>query len=171
MVAHTGALQRLDFSEESDERGFFLYDTSTGQAEWHSLPAWPLVTLSWEPEEVHAFIESSELPPEVARRVEGAIVRLRYRALPEEAQLLDQGLLARLLKGAGALHLAGLLPQVLSSERARTALDETVSAEEALGQWLGLRSELTSQRREQVLASWRRLASGREEETSETAQA
>jgi exonuclease SbcD len=171
IVAHTGAFQRIDFSEERDERGFYLYDTDTGLAEWVDLPAWRLATLRWDTERVKEFLDWPQLEPAEAQEASGAIIRLKYRAMPEQAKAMDHALLHRLLKEAGALHIAGIFAEVMASDRARSELDETTTAVDALRSWLELKPELSELRREQVIAAWRGLtiAAVQDDNTQEVA--
>lgn len=70
--------------------------------------------------------------------VEGAVVRVRYRATEEQARRVDQARLKRDLYAAGAHKVYAIEATVVKAERARAeGANERLSPEEALEMWLG----------------------------------
>ncbi len=87
----------------------------------------------------HAHDETDEIAAAIAEQfpLEGAIVRIRYKASAEQHRRVDQAALRRLILDAGAAKVHGILPDVVREDRARVAgLDEQVDGEQALDAWL-----------------------------------
>jgi len=143
-VLYSGALQRIDWGEEHDERGFYIIDLDAKTVGWHDLPAKRLVTVDWT--------GPADIP-----LVRDAIVRVRYKLDPEH--LIDESEIVAVLHQFGADHVAAIQPEVVREVRARAEVSESTGPMEALEQWLGLR-DLPDARRDAVTTAARTLLEG-----------
>lgn len=112
-VVCSGALERIDFSEEHEARGACLVQLARGATRWRFLPvpARALRSLSLDLRDspapdaaLQAFIDGQAL--------EGVILRLQLQLAAEQEAALDMGALRETLRQAGVWHLAGLQRQV-----------------------------------------------------------
>jgi exonuclease SbcD len=148
-VGYAGALQRCDFGEERDPRGFWIVDLDDGSHEWVDLPAREFLTIGKDltnagQEEIDHFIDwdiagvdrkgdDYLLLPDAA----GKIVRVKYTATEEAAGMIDHGRILQAVQNAVPEYFAGIFPDIIRSDRSREAsVTETTSPLEALGKWL-----------------------------------
>ena len=111
MVVYSGSLQRVDFSEEDDEKGFCVIDldpaASQGQRmtgfEFHSLPARPFVTVDVKVELLEADPTAAVIRAIQRRDVAGAVVRVRI-SLPSEGGVELRESEIRNALGTGPFH-------------------------------------------------------------------
>lgn len=145
IVAYAGALERVDFGEEDDERGCFIVDLSHYTSiEWIDLPARQFLT-------VYANINTSDdiqvlydrligkcgseylLLPDIASK----IVRVKYKIKEELAVAIDHTKMMQALQASVPEHIAGIFPEVERSDRSRDAsITEETGPVEALDKWL-----------------------------------
>ena len=143
IVLHTGTLERRDFSEEHNECGFWLIDTTEMRATFCPVPARMFATVEW---------------PAAHVEVMGSVARAVYRATEEEAKAFDHGAIIKALEDAGAFLVAGVFPEIVRAERARAAgMTERTSPVEALEQWLNLQADITPETKERVLAAGQKM--------------
>ena len=147
-VVYPGSLERIDFSEEEDEKGFFIVEISQkGQTsfEFHPVKARRFLTIKadlgpGEPEPTQAVLRA------IARRqpeIKDAIVRLQV-TLPEPLEgLLQEGEVRKALKDA---HFIAAIARNVERER-RTRMSgwsaEAVTPMEALKSYLSTRNTTT----------------------------
>jgi len=143
-VLYSGAMQRIDWSEEHDERGCYIVDLDAKTVEWCDLPAKRLVTIDWN--------GPADMP-----LVRDAIVRVRYKLNPE--QPIDEAEIVAALQQFGADHVATIQPEIVREVRARAEVTESTGPMEALEQWLSLR-DLPDARRKAVTAAAHTLLEG-----------
>ena len=156
-VAYSGSLQRVDFSEEADDKGFCLVDIDPrarqGQRltdfRFQTIGARPFVTVDAAVPEVEqnpaAFVTRA-----IARhRVDGAIVRLRVKLSSEQsAKLRDADLRPSL---SAAHYVAGISREVTDAERRRISVEPTdLQPLAALRMYLESRG-FSSERRDHLL--------------------
>ncbi len=148
LMLYPGSLERVDFGEEEETKGFVIADVHLQGASFQFIPiaARPFCTLR---------IDVSHLPPQDPQLqqqihdliqqspIEDAVVRLIYRLRPEQLQELDENLLHTQLAPA---HFYTVTPEVTSPPRARLpGLDpDTLEPLQALEQYLQTRPELES---------------------------
>ena len=128
-VAYSGSLQRVDFSEETDEKGFCVVDLDPRAAQgerltdfqFQKIAARPFVTVDAAVPEVEqnpaAFVTRA-----ISRhRVDGAIVRLRVKLTSEQsAKLRDADLRPSL---SAAHYVASISREVTDAERRRISVE------------------------------------------------
>ncbi len=116
-VVYSGSVERIDFGEESEEKGFIVAEVARGQAEWRlvSSQARRFLTIR---------VEASEGDPMeaiqqalAASDVTDAVVRVIIRTKPELEPLIDERELRRLLKDA--FHVAAVIRDVERPSRLR----------------------------------------------------
>jgi exonuclease SbcD len=120
-VVYPGSIERVDFSEESEDKGYMLVSLERGQAtvEFCPLPVRPFQTISID--------LTSETDPQATllsqlqkNLTADAVVRLVYQILPEQAEQIDQAALHQALEPA---HTYSIYPEV-QSQLARPRLPE-----------------------------------------------
>ncbi|HET9223025.1 MAG TPA: exonuclease SbcCD subunit D [Roseiflexaceae bacterium] len=119
-IVYPGSIERIDFGEEHEDKGFVLVELEKGNTHWrfHKLAARPFVTIavdvrnSPEPQaRVALAIEKREL--------QGAVVRVKVEALGEQAALLRTDEIRRQIEEAGAFDIAGIAIDVERANRSR----------------------------------------------------
>ena len=127
-IIYSGSLERVDFGEEREAKGFVLVEITPGPAgerplQWTFRPvaARPFVTLR--------LTASSDDPLEDVRRaiaarhdLHGAVVRAIITLTPEGAERLRVSDVRRLLVEAGAGYVGQILPEVERPARVRLPL-------------------------------------------------
>ena len=119
-VVYSGSMERIDFGEEGDPKGFCWVEMERGAARWQFVPvaARPLVTL-------RADLRKSNNPTGDllnligAHKLEEAVVRLLIDLTPENETQLNEGIIRDALRSADIYHLAGLRKEVEQADRAR----------------------------------------------------
>ena len=129
VVAYSGSLQRVDFSEESDEKGFCVVDINPqapqGQRlqdfQFHPIGARPFVTVAATVPDAEANPTDFVVRAIGRREVAGAIVRLRITLSGEQsARLRDADLRPAL---SAAHYVASISREVTDQERRRAPID------------------------------------------------
>lgn len=174
MVVYSGSLQRVDFSEEGDEKGFCVVDLDPAAPQGQRLvdfrfqpvQARPFITIEvsispGEPEPTAAVLRA------IARRdIAEAVVRVRIK-LPAEAEpLLRESEIRDAL--APAHYIAALSREVENSRRTRIAGDDAEGLQPLQVLRLYLESRDTeAQRQEKIIGYAEKLIA--EEETAAAA--
>ena len=158
-VVYAGSLNRVDFSEEKDSKGFCVIDIDprlpAGQrvVDWSFNEVWsrPFLTirvsLTGREEDALAVVEA-----QVGRHdVTDAVARVEVRAPIDLAGSIDVSLIRGQLTRAGAHVVAGVAIQTDTPDRSRTRLDrgmavETLAPMEALEFYLQNRAASPSRR-------------------------
>jgi exonuclease SbcD len=142
-VGYAGALERVDFGEEEDQRGCYIHDLDNGSYEWEDLPARDFCTIS-------ANIKTTDDIQKLYNRlsdtmggyahiidIKDAIVRMKYKISEELAPMMDHSKLLQLINASAPEYIAGIFPEVVRSERSREAsVTEETGPIEALSKWL-----------------------------------
>ena len=135
LIFYTGSLQRVDFSEEHQLKGFVILTVNpdaTATREFHEIPSQPFVTLSHQvttsvdaTTDVLDYVQQQAIPPD-------AVVRLHVD-LPDRTQVLDDRLIQTTLYSMGASYVLDLKRRYPVISRVRIdALNGGLSEADAL---------------------------------------
>ena len=117
-IVYPGSLERIDFGEEHDPKGFCWVELARGQTAWQfvEVKARPFVTVETDARE--ADDPTQAVLDEIAHKnVTDAVVRVKVKLKPhQESQLREKDIIAA-LKGAG--HVAAIGKEVEREARAR----------------------------------------------------
>ncbi|WP_036476996.1 exonuclease subunit SbcD [Myxosarcina sp. GI1] len=154
-VIYPGSIERVDFSEEKEDKGYILLEIGSGKAEWEfcSLPVRPFCT-------VEVDLSQSEDPQAailaaIAKQpIEEAVVRLIYKLRSEQLELINIAAINHALKTA---HSYSIQPQLVS-QLARPRLPElgagnTLDPIEALKTYLDNRDDLKDLSKDLIAAA------------------
>lgn len=131
-VVSLGSPYVCDYGEAELPHGCWLIDTEEGTAEHVPLPDRQFVTMAYEYGAWQEILTGQE-----AVMVEGAVVRAKVHATPEEAARFDPAELRRVLLAAGAHQVHTIDVQVEREHRARaTGLQEDTEPQAALAAWV-----------------------------------
>jgi len=136
-IVYCGSLERIDFGEEAETKGFVAATVWRGRAEWefHPVMARRFVTiradLRAEAEPMAALLAAIERQP-----VDDAVVRLNVQVSAEQAELLRDADLRRALQAA--YYIAGITKEVERAYRQRLGGDspEGLAPAELLARYL-----------------------------------
>jgi exonuclease SbcD len=150
-VVYSGSIERIDFGEEGDTKGFCWVEVKRGEANWRFVPmkARPFVTLSID-------LRESDNPTQEAvdlideHHLEGAVVRMFLSLTPETEARLNEGIVRDALRRAGVSYVAAIRKEVEQPARARLGgSPEGLTDRELLERYLVSRQ--TSPERQELL--------------------
>jgi exonuclease SbcD len=152
-VVYAGSINRVDFSEEDEPKGFVLVELQTGKSEWEfvKVNARPFLTIRSEP---LTDIPTDEVVKAILRagpRVEGAIVRVQLAGPRARLHSIDERELRRQL--ADAHFVTPIQREYTDEARVRIAGADLQGRTplELLGLYFE-RQNVAPERREQLLA-------------------
>ena len=119
-VVYSGSLERIDFGEENDPKGFCWVELERQQTKWkfHRLKARPFVTIRADLRE--SLDPTREAVDEVEQyELKGAVVRVILDLTPETEAKLNEGIVRDALLRGGAAYIAGIRREVEQPARAR----------------------------------------------------
>ena len=136
-IVYCGSLERIDFGEEKEAKGFVVAEVRRGRADWsfHRVPARPFVTIRADVRD-EADPLASLLAAIEAQDLSEAVVRLLVQARAEqEGQVRDSDVRRAL---DGAYYVAGVSIEVERDYRQRLGGDsfEELSPAQLLGRYL-----------------------------------
>lgn len=119
-VVYSGSMERIDFGEEKDKKGFCWVELQRGKADWHfeQVKARPFKTLK-------ADLRESEDPTQEVldlideEYLDGAVVRIILELSPETEARLNEGIVRDALRQAGVSYIAAIRKEVEQLARAR----------------------------------------------------
>jgi exonuclease SbcD len=147
-VVYAGSIERVDFGEARESKGFVLVNIDrSNERKWTAnwsfqpLPTRPFVSLEIEPtsddpmEEIHALIDRRHLD------IEAAIVRMNVKVSSEREDQIRVDEIRRWLMAAGASWVARVTRDVDTQSRPRVDIreEEALIPEKMLESWLELR--------------------------------
>jgi exonuclease SbcD len=121
-MVYPGSLERVDFGERDEPKGFVLAEIAGERASWrfHELRARPFVSIEKDLRPLSDPLGA--VATLVGRQdLREAVVRVELQATREQAAALREEELRRLLEDAGAFHIAAVNVNVERTERRRYA--------------------------------------------------
>jgi len=120
-VIYPGSIERVDFSEEKEDKGYVLIELEKGKAEWQfcPLPVRPFCTINVNLAE-EADPETALLKAIKKKTINEAVVRLIYKVRSDQLDLIDNSTIHQALSEA---HSYTIRPE-LASQLARPRLPE-----------------------------------------------
>lgn len=117
-IVYSGSLERIDFGEEKERKGFVIADIRRGACEWQfqEVAARRFVTIDADVRQESAPLEA--LLAAIGRHdIKDTVVRVRVQAQPEQEELLRDADIRRALKEA--YYVAGVAKDVQRAYRQR----------------------------------------------------
>ncbi len=152
-VVYSGSIERIDFGEEGDAKGFCWVELSRDDTQWEfvRVDARSFVTLK-------ADLRKSSNPTQDIVNVinkhalRDAVVRLILQFTPESEVRFNDGAVRETLRQAGVFHLAAIKKEVEQPVRARLgASPEGLTPEELLERYL-ISREIEPERRTELMS-------------------
>jgi DNA repair protein SbcD/Mre11 len=153
-IVYSGSLERIDFGEENDPKGFCWVELERKETKWkfHRVKARPFVT-------VRADLRQSLDPTrEAVEEVEeydlqGAVVRVILDLTPETEARLNEGMVRDALLRGGVAYIAGIRREVEQPARARLgASPEGLTDDQLLERYL-ISKGIGDDRRAELIAA------------------
>jgi DNA repair protein SbcD/Mre11 len=160
-VIYPGSIERVDFGEEKEDKGYILVEVESGKAEWEfcPLPARPFITIEVDISQAEEPLEAV-LTAIAKQDITEKVVRLIYKLRSPQLDLINTSALDRALQSA---HSHSIRPELIS-QLARPRLPElgvgnTLNPLEALTTYLNNREDLKDIHQELLTAAEGLLAS------------
>ena len=154
-VVYPGSIERVDFGEEKEDKGYILLEVDAGKVEWEfcTLPARPFLTIEIDVSEKEDPLEAV-LDAIAKREIEDKVVRLIYKLRSEQLDLINTNAIDKALQTA---HSHSIRPELIS-QLARPRLPElgvgnTLDPIEALTTYLNNREDLQDIRKDLISAA------------------
>ena len=143
-VVYPGSIERVDFSEEKEDKGYILLDVEPGKVDWKfcTLPARPFLTIELDVSQEEDPLEAV-LKAIATQEITDKVVRLIYKLRSQQLDVINTAAIDRALKNA---HSHSIRPELVS-QLARPRLPElgvgnTLDPIEALTKYLNNRQDL-----------------------------
>ena len=154
-VVYPGSIERVDFSEEKEDKGYVFLEVKPGKLEWEfcPLPARPFLTIELDVSEKDDPLE--EVLQAIAKQeIKDKVVRLVYKLRSEQLELINTTVIDRALQSA---HSHSIRPELVS-QLARPRLPElgvgnTLNPMEALTTYLDNREDLKDIKQDLIQAA------------------
>jgi DNA repair protein SbcD/Mre11 len=163
-IIYPGSIERVDFSEEKEEKGYVLIEVEKGKTNWQfcPLPARIFCTIEVDVSEKDDPQEAI-LKAIAKKKIEDTVVRLIYKIRSEQLEAIDTSSVQEALKSA---HSYTIRPELIS-QLARPRLPElgvgnSLDPIEALKTYLGSRDDLKDLASELMEAAQNLLNSDRD---------
>ena len=159
-VVYPGSIERVDFSEENEEKGYVLVELDGDRAAWEFCPleTRPFRTITVDVSTI-ANAQQAILQAIANTDLDGAIARLHYKIRAEQLDAIDTAALQKALSPA---HSYTIRPE-LASQLARPRVPELKASNSldpiaALEAYLGSREDLQDLASEMIEAAQKLLA-------------
>lgn len=143
-IIYPGSIERVDFSEEKEEKGYILIEIEKGKTNWQfcPLPARVFCTIDVDVSEKDDP-QAAILKAISKKNIQDAVIRLIYKIRSEQLEVIETSSLQEALKSA---HSYTIRPELIS-QLARPRLPElgvgsSLDPIEALKTYLGSRDDL-----------------------------
>ncbi|WP_346292600.1 exonuclease subunit SbcD [Sphaerothrix gracilis] len=155
LALYPGSIERVDFSEEKEEKGYVLVSLARGQvaAEFCSLPVRPFKTIK-------ADLSQAKEPQQkllqaiAAAEIDEAVVRLMYKLRSEQVEQIDNAALYEALSAAHTYTIqAEFISQLARPRLPELKADSTLEPLAALQTYLANREDLTELSAEMLAAA------------------
>ncbi|MGC1393450.1 MAG: exonuclease subunit SbcD [Coleofasciculaceae cyanobacterium] len=159
-VVYPGSIERVDFSEEKEDKGYVMLELERGRANWEFCPLQVRTFRTIEVDITTAADPQAALLKAIGKKaIKDAVVRLIYKLRSEQLDLIDNGAVHQSLKEA---HSYTIRPELVS-QLARPRLPElgvgsSLNPMEALKTYLNNREDLKDITGEMIEAAQRLLA-------------
>ncbi len=157
-VVYAGSINRVDFSEEHEEKGFVLAEVQRGSCQWEFVPvkARPFLTIRAEVETDDPTGDVQKAIFKAGPRVDGAVVRLQMVGPRAQLRAVDERELRSHLREAFYLT---PIQREYTDERHRLLLGEDFQGRTPLEilDFYFERRDVAAERRQQLLAAARGL--------------
>ncbi|HEY9767508.1 MAG TPA: exonuclease subunit SbcD [Coleofasciculaceae cyanobacterium] len=154
-VVYPGSIERVDFGEEKEAKGYIFVKVQPGKVEWEfcPLPARPFITIEMDVSEQEDPLEAV-LEIIAKQDIEDKVVRLIYKLRSQQLDLINTSAIDRALQSA---HSHSIRPELVS-QLARPRLPElgvgnTLNPIEALTTYLNNREDLEDIRKDLLEAA------------------
>ena len=143
-VIYPGSIERVDFSEEKEDKGYVMVEVESGNAKWEFCPLDVRVFRTIEVDVSKTEDPLDKIAKSVAKNdIEDAVVRLVYKLRSEQLDLIDNTSLQEILSPA---HTYTIHPELVS-QLARPRVPElsassSIDPMEALKTYLNNREDL-----------------------------
>src|ERR687885_973325 len=159
-VIYPGSIERVDFSEEKEDKGYVLVELEQGRAQWEfcPLPVRPFRTIEVDVSEA-AEPQNSLIKAVGKKNIKDAVVRLIYKLRSDQLDFIDNAAIHQALSDA---HSYTIRPELVS-QLARPRLPElgvgsSMNPMDALSTYLDNREDLKDITTEMMEAAQRLLA-------------
>ena len=143
-IIYPGSIDRVDFSEEKEAKGYVMVNVAKGKVEWefNPLPVRTFVTITVDVCESETP-EAKILDAIAKREITDAVVRLTYKLRSEQLELISNATLDQALKQANTYTIRPELVSQLARPRLpELGLGNTLAPLEALEAYLNNREDL-----------------------------
>ena len=154
-VIYPGSIERVDFSEEKEDKGYILLEVEPGKADWQfcPLPARPFLTIEADVSQAEDPLEAV-LTAIAKQEIKDKVVRLIYKLRSEQLDIINTTAIDKALQTA---HSHSIRPELVS-QLARPRLPElgvgnTLDPIEALTKYLNNREDLQDLREDLLEAA------------------
>lgn len=143
-VVYAGSIDRVDFSEEKEEKGYVLININNHKVDWEfcCLPARAFVTIQVD------ISESSQPQTDLLKAIEkypieDAVVRLIYKVRSEQLELISKNELKAKLASAHTYHIKPeLITQLARPRQPELGIGKSLDPLSALSTYLNNRDDL-----------------------------
>jgi exonuclease SbcD len=159
-VIYPGSIERVDFSEEKEDKGYVLVELEKGRVQWEFCPLPVRVFRTIEVDVSDAANPQDALIKAIGKKnIKDAVVRLIYKLRSDQLDLIDNGTVHQALSDA---HSYTIRPELVS-QLARPRLPElgvgsSINPMDALKTYLDNREDLKDITAEMLEAAQRLLA-------------